>query len=182
MTQVIDGDTVDVLCDGISDRVRLLRIDTPERGEPDYYEATRALERMVQGRDVDLVFERPGTLERGSYGRVLAYLYADKRNVNVEMVRQGWSGFWTKYGEGRFAEEFRAAEADATGVAAPADRRPLRLLEAETSGETTPDCVPRSQCCRVCARGKACGNSCIGRRYTCRKGRGCACDSYEICG
>ncbi len=37
-------------------------------------------------------------------------------------------------------------------------------------------CIPRSQCCKVCSRGKARGNSCISRSYTCRKGRGCACE------
>ncbi len=31
-------------------------------------------------------------------------------------------------------------------------------------------------CCKVCSKGKASGNSCIKRTYTCHKGRGCACD------
>lgn len=44
-----------------------------------------------------------------------------------------------------------------------------------------PGCIPRSRCCKVCSEGKACGASCISRRYTCRKGRGCACNAWEIC-
>ena len=31
-------------------------------------------------------------------------------------------------------------------------------------------------CCRVCRTGKACGNSCINRNYTCRQPPGCACN------
>lgn len=31
-------------------------------------------------------------------------------------------------------------------------------------------------CCKVCRKGKACGNSCINRSYTCHKGKGCACN------
>ena len=31
-------------------------------------------------------------------------------------------------------------------------------------------------CCKHCSKGKACGNSCISRSYTCRKGPGCACN------
>jgi hypothetical protein len=31
-------------------------------------------------------------------------------------------------------------------------------------------------CCRTCSKGKACGNACINRDYTCRQPRGCACD------
>jgi len=31
-------------------------------------------------------------------------------------------------------------------------------------------------CCKICTTGKACGDSCISRRYTCHKGPGCACN------
>lgn len=34
---------------------------------------------------------------------------------------------------------------------------------------------PRS-CCKICRKGKACGNSCISRSYTCHQPPGCACD------
>ena len=32
-------------------------------------------------------------------------------------------------------------------------------------------------CCKICTRGKACGNSCINANYTCRQPPGCACDA-----
>lgn len=31
-------------------------------------------------------------------------------------------------------------------------------------------------CCKVCRKGKACGNSCIARWKQCHKGKGCACN------
>lgn len=31
-------------------------------------------------------------------------------------------------------------------------------------------------CCKVCKKGKACGDSCIARNKTCKKGKGCACN------
>lgn len=31
-------------------------------------------------------------------------------------------------------------------------------------------------CCKVCRKGKACGDSCISRKYSCTRGKGCACD------
>lgn len=34
----------------------------------------------------------------------------------------------------------------------------------------------RSSCCKICKKGKACGNGCISRSYTCRKPPGCACN------
>ena len=32
-------------------------------------------------------------------------------------------------------------------------------------------------CCKVCSKGKACGDSCIARDKECHKGKGCACDA-----
>ncbi|KAA2317161.1 hypothetical protein E0K93_02315 [Puniceibacterium sp. HSS470] len=33
-----------------------------------------------------------------------------------------------------------------------------------------------ASCCKICRKGKACGNSCISASYACHKGPGCACD------
>lgn len=33
-----------------------------------------------------------------------------------------------------------------------------------------------TQCCKVCRKGKACGDSCISKSKTCNVGSGCACD------
>jgi hypothetical protein len=42
------------------------------------------------------------------------------------------------------------------------------------------DWFPLAQaCCKVCRKGKACGDSCIARDKTCRKGPGCACDAKQ---
>jgi hypothetical protein len=43
------------------------------------------------------------------------------------------------------------------------------------------NCRSRDTCCKVCRKGKACGNTCIRRDYDCHVGRGCACNSDEIC-
>ena len=108
--KVVDGDTARLRCDGEEVKVRLLRVDTPERDEPGYGEATRALRDLLSDRDVYLAYEEPGIPERGSYGRLLVYLFADGKNVNVEMVRAGWSPFDTRWGDGRFERAFREAE------------------------------------------------------------------------
>jgi hypothetical protein len=33
-----------------------------------------------------------------------------------------------------------------------------------------------AQCCKICHKGKACGDTCISRQDTCHVGQGCACD------
>jgi micrococcal nuclease len=113
VTRVVDGDTLDLSCPTFRERVRLLRINTPEREQRGYRQARNALRRLIGDQDVYLTFERPGVPERGDHGRLLGYLYAGDRNLSVEMVRLGWSRFWTRYGEGRFAKEFRRAEREA---------------------------------------------------------------------
>ncbi|MFZ6183727.1 hypothetical protein [Nannocystis pusilla] len=42
--------------------------------------------------------------------------------------------------------------------------------------EPTPDASPAGSCCRMCHKGKACGNTCIARDKVCHTPPGCACD------
>ena len=69
VTAVVDGDTVDVRQGELTDRVRVIGIDTPERGECGYEQATDVLAGHVLRQDVVLV---PGARDdRDSYDRVL---------------------------------------------------------------------------------------------------------------
>ena len=115
--RVVDGDTLTVWLDDAVETVRLLRIDTPEIGEYGYNSAARALDEMVGRGPVRLEGESPGKLQRDAYGRLLAYVYLGSVCINVEMVRQGWSPYWTAFGPGRLAEEFREAERQARDAA-----------------------------------------------------------------
>ncbi len=112
VVRVVDGDTIKVRYFGKVESVRLLRINTPERGRPGYKEATLKLKGSIE-RTVRLEFERPDVVHRDKYDRLLAYVISNGKNVNVEMVEAGWSRFWVKYGEGRFAKEFKKAENEA---------------------------------------------------------------------
>jgi micrococcal nuclease len=112
---VIDGDTVIVATPGQrkGEKVRLLNVDTRERNERWYREGTTALRRLIGGRPVMVVFLKPGHPERDDYGRLLAYLFIGETNLNVEMVRSGWSKYYVKYGKGAYPEEFAEAEREA---------------------------------------------------------------------
>jgi endonuclease YncB( thermonuclease family) len=85
--RVIDGDTIE--SNGTS--IRLLGINSPERGELLYEEATEFLESIILKKNVTLEF----TKERyDKYGRKLAYLYINSTNVNVELVTQGFANYY----------------------------------------------------------------------------------------
>lgn len=114
--RVVDGDTIHVRIPGSptpDEKIRLLRINTPERVESGYERATAAMMALVTGREVELEWERPDAAERDEYGRLLAYVWVGETLVNVELVRQGFTRFFTKYGTGRYADRFRAAEEEA---------------------------------------------------------------------
>ena len=116
VVKVVDGDTIDVETGEAlrkNERIRLLCINTPERDEAGYERATAALKAKLEQRSVELEFEVAGKPDQDAFHRLLAYVVLDGRNVNVEMVREGWTKFFTKYGEHRLAADFRAAEEEA---------------------------------------------------------------------
>jgi hypothetical protein len=54
---------------------------------------------------------------------------------------------------------------------------PTTVTNTAPAVDTTPTyTAPSTTCCKVCTTGKACGDSCISRSYTCHKAPGCACD------
>ena len=69
--RVIDGDTVELKG---GDRLRLLGIDTPEKGERLYDEATELLGRLAMGKMARIEY---GANRRDRYGRLLGFLYID---------------------------------------------------------------------------------------------------------
>ena len=106
--RIIDGDTL-VVRGGA--RVRLVQIDAPESGEECYAAAsTRELARLSPlGSHV--VLEADPQLDRADrYGRLLRYIHAGGRNVNLELVRRGAATPWFYDGDrGRYAAQLLAA-------------------------------------------------------------------------
>jgi micrococcal nuclease len=115
--RVIDGDTLVARLEGSAierkETVRLLNVNTPEKDEPGFEEAGEALKALVRGGTIALEFAQPNVEKRDGFGRLLAFVLAEGANANVEMVRQGWSKLYTKYGKGRLHAQFVAAESEA---------------------------------------------------------------------
>ncbi|MEA3442381.1 MAG: thermonuclease family protein [Chloroflexota bacterium] len=85
VTRVIDGDTIEI--EG-GYRVRYIGIDTPEKGEPYYWEALKANQELVEGKRIRLEGE---VEDKDKYGRLLRYIWVDGTMVNAELVRQGYA-------------------------------------------------------------------------------------------
>ena len=84
--RVVDGDTIDVVVDGVLERVRLVGIDAPERGECGADEAARLLAGLLDAGEIRLESD---TSDRDTFGRLLRYVWAGEVFVNEMLVEEG---------------------------------------------------------------------------------------------
>jgi hypothetical protein len=63
-----------------------------------------------------------------------------------------------------------------TAVAANATAPGSRSHVTFDTAQAPEECAMPAACCKVCHKGKACGNSCIARNKDCHQPPGCACD------
>lgn len=90
---VRDGDTVELLYQGRTVRVRLAHIDAPEAGQPFGKAAKQHLSTLCFGKQVRV--QQTGRPDR--YGRLIAVLYLNGVNLNKAMVSAGYAWHFTKY-------------------------------------------------------------------------------------
>lgn len=114
---VIDGDTIDVEIDGRRERVRYIGINTPEREQSLYREATDANARWVRDREVQL--ERDVS-DRDRFGRLLRYVYVEGVLVNEALLKEGYAQLFTfppdvRY-EARLLEAQREGQREGRGL------------------------------------------------------------------
>jgi len=84
--------------DGSESRVRLCGVDTPERGEPCFEEATERF-RELAGDRVRIEF---GPRSRDRYGRLLYYVYTqDGDSVDEKLIRERLGKAWERDGQHR---------------------------------------------------------------------------------
>jgi len=110
VTNVIDGDTIDVRIGTSTYRVRYIGINTPERDEVCYQDATDANASLVSGRTVTLVKDASNT---DQYGRLLRYIYVDNVFINEQLVLQGFAEAVQYPPDTRFADYFTRLEQEA---------------------------------------------------------------------
>jgi endonuclease YncB( thermonuclease family) len=117
MNYVVDGDTYYIIWKDTGERVkiRLLNVDTPESVHPiaeknsEFGKITsNYAKNYVRGKK-SAAAECSGS---GYYGRPLCYLFLDGENVNLHLVRMGYSPYYVKYGcSSLYNKEFLKAEA-----------------------------------------------------------------------
>ena len=128
---VADGDSlVLILKDKSELRVRLKGIDAPERGQEFSDESRKAFLGKILRQRLRLRVEG-----KDDYGRVLGTLFIEKRNINQEMVQEGWA--WSYVFKGKrlaYGEEEDKARSQGKGLWAgenPQNPRDYRRSQKE---------------------------------------------------
>lgn len=90
---ILDGDSIEVLQNNRSIRIRLHGIDCPEKGQAFGKRAKQATVALLFGKEVMLK-----TFDKDRYGRTLAnVILLDGTNVNQLLVKEGWCWWYRKY-------------------------------------------------------------------------------------
>lgn len=93
--RVIDGDSL--VIDG--ERIRIFGLDCPELREPGGPLAKRTMQMLLA--DKTLTLKRRG---RDKYGRTVAKVFADDRDVTCQMIRARVCREFMKYSSGEYQE------------------------------------------------------------------------------
>ena len=127
---VSDGDTVTLLDDQdkVPFRIRLDKIDAPEKKQPFGQQAKLFLVRQILNRHVRVRFRKID-----HYGRIVGTVFADGREINLVMVTEGMAwhyAFFDRTPAYSGAEQSaRAAKKGLWALPSPVPPREYRLLQ-----------------------------------------------------
>jgi micrococcal nuclease len=112
VSKVVDGDTIDVLISGQTEKVRLIGIDTPEvyGGVECFGLEASAFTKSLLPVGTPVVLEKDVS-ERDSWDRLLSYVYLpDGRMLNEVLVAEGYAQVATYPPDVKYQERFLGAQ------------------------------------------------------------------------
>ena len=92
VVRVLDGDTLDVLSDKGTVRVRLWGVDAPETKQPYGGEANQYLTDLVEGKRVVV-----WTHDTDRYGRVIGDVFGPDGSLSKQLLRAGLAHWYRQY-------------------------------------------------------------------------------------
>ncbi|MDZ4226836.1 MAG: thermonuclease family protein, partial [Candidatus Pacearchaeota archaeon] len=104
VNRIIDGDTIEA--ENRNESIRLLGINTPERGDFLYGEARDFLEGEILGKNVTLEFTKD---RYDKYDRTLAYVFLNGKNINLELVENGFANYYFYEGKDKYSDDLTDA-------------------------------------------------------------------------
>jgi micrococcal nuclease len=104
VSRVIDGDTFEIEGGGI---VRILGINTPEKRQPLYGNASAFLKSLIEGKNVTL---EKDIAEMDKYGRHLRYVFIGGAFVGEEIIKKGLANAFIIPPNGKYSTRLKEAE------------------------------------------------------------------------
>lgn len=142
VTRVIDGDTVET---SAGYTIRMLGIDTPEKGQCGYEEAKDLLSALVLDKRIGI--GAGGSSEKeDKYGRKLLYIELDGVDINLYMIESGRAiaRYDSQDGYGNHRREQQYRSADKTSPSTNICESVSTTSNTSTSQTTTPQTLPQS--------------------------------------
>ncbi len=108
VSRVIDGDTF--LLSRPLVRIRLCGVDTPERGQRGYREATQYVKALVAGKKVQCRTVGNGTpcdgrSRKRSYDRFVAQCFVVGQDIAMKLVQSGHACAWPRYSGKHYVQQ-----------------------------------------------------------------------------
>jgi len=98
VNRVIDGDTIEVIYHGRSERVRLIGINAPESGQAGFNESTNFLRQLIQQSNNYIYMSTQGN-NRDQFNRLRRCIFnLNNLSINQEMVHRGHARSDTRFG------------------------------------------------------------------------------------
>lgn len=108
----MDGDTITVLKDFQQYKVRLAEIDAPEKTQPFGNQAKIVLSDKIFGKEVTVKVK-----EKDRYGRYVGYVEYENKNINLEMVKEGYAWQYKHYShDSKYAQAEMHAKTNNLGL------------------------------------------------------------------
>ncbi|MCR6591200.1 thermonuclease (Snase-like) [Campylobacter insulaenigrae] len=94
VVEVIDGDTIRVVVNNKEQKVRLFGIDAPEKNQAYGQISKKFLNAIVLNKEVTLSIK-----DEDKYGRILAIVYLNDKDINQIMVKNGYAWAYEHYSD-----------------------------------------------------------------------------------
>jgi len=116
VTKVIDWDTVQINYNWNNTLLRLIWIDSPESYKLRFWykecfweDASRYLKNIIEWKDIKIEFDE-SQWKTDKYWRYLAYIFLDWKNINEEMIKNGYAWEYTYNKAYKYKNNFKSSQ------------------------------------------------------------------------
>ena len=130
MVKVADGDTATILdASNRQHKIRFHGIDAPEKSQAFGKAAAKHLASLIAGREVVVKVQ-----DVDQYGRTVGKVFADGRDINLEMIRAGYAWHYRRFDK---SPSYAAAESEARSAKRGlwSDPHPINPAEFRRGGK-----------------------------------------------